>query len=226
VARGTVLSLHRFPVKSMAGEAPITLALGEHGAEGDRRHALWLRGGRRLSARAAPRVLAWRATLNGALRVTAPDGRTFGWDDDLERALTDDLGRDVALVRDPRGMPDAYPVHVTFEASRRRLEEELGRPIDVRRFRPNVHVDLPALEPFAEAETADGARRMVLGAAELRIADKTDRCAITINDPDTLEQSPDVLRHLNEEHASLFGLWAEVVRPGEVRVGDPVELLP
>src|SRR3712207_7654990 len=47
--RGTVLELHRYLVKSMAGDRVPELELGEHGVEGDRRFALWTRGGRRLS---------------------------------------------------------------------------------------------------------------------------------------------------------------------------------
>src|SRR5918997_186886 len=113
--RGTVLSLHRFPVKSMAGERVDAAHVGEHGMEGDRRHALWLRGDRKLTARVAPRMLAWRASLNGGLRITAPDGREFEWGKELEAALGADLGKDVALVHDPHGLPDVSGLHVTFE---------------------------------------------------------------------------------------------------------------
>jgi len=206
----------------MGGERLDALRLDEHGAQGDRKYALWQRGDRRLTARVAPRMLAWRASVAGELTVTAPDGRTFGWDKALQQAVSEDLGRGVDLVRDPRGMPDASPLHVTFEASRRRLAEELGRDVDVRRFRPNVHVDLDA-EPFAEQDWEG--RRLRVGRAELDVVGVTDRCAITIRDPETLEPSPDLLRHVNDEHGSLFGVWAEVRRAAEIRVGDPVEVV-
>ncbi len=70
MVRGTVISLHRFPVKSMAGETVGTLEVGEHGAAGDREHALWLRGGRKLTAKSAPRMLAWHASVDGDVVVT------------------------------------------------------------------------------------------------------------------------------------------------------------
>jgi uncharacterized protein YcbX len=222
VARGTVLSLHRFPVKSMAGEPVEVAHVGEHGMEGDRRHAVWLRGGRKLTARVAPRMLAWRATLNGGLVVTAPDGREFAWGKELEAAVAEHLGKAVALVTDPHGLPDVSGLHVTFEASRRRLEEELGFPIDVLRFRANVHVDLDA-EPFAESGWEG--RRLRVGDAELELVRATDRCAITINDPATLEQAPEVLRTINERHGTFFGVWAEARGAARIAVGDPVELL-
>lgn len=217
-----MISLHRFPVKSMAGEALDALEVGEHGAAGDRRHALWLRGGRKLTAKVAPRMLAWHASVDGDLVVLSPDGREFAWDEELEAALADDLGKDVALVSDPRGLPDVSGLHVTFEASRRALEEELGMPVDVRRFRPNIHVEAD-VAPFEEAGWVG--RRLRVGETELEIVDKTDRCAITINDPDTLDQSPELLRTINERHDTIFGVWAEARRPARIAVGDAVELL-
>jgi uncharacterized protein YcbX len=223
MARGTVLSLHRFPVKSMAGEPLDAAAVDEHGMEGDRRHAVWLRGGRRLTARVAPKMLAWRASLNGGLTVTAPDGRTFAWGKALEDAVSEHLGRPVALVQDPHGLADVSGLHVTVEASRRRLEEELGRPVDVRRFRPNIHVDLDA-EPFAESGWEG--RRLRVGDAELHVVRATDRCAITIHDPDTLDKWPQLLRVVNDAHASFFGVWSDAAGAARIRVGDPVELLP
>ena len=221
MASGTVLSLHRFPVKSMGGEAVEALAVGEHGAEGDRRHAVWLRGGRKLTARVAPRMLAWHASLNGDLAITAPDGREFGWGKDLEAAVGDYLGKDVALVHDPHGLGDVTGLHVTFEASRRRLEEELGMPLDIRRFRPNIHVDAD-FDPFEESGWEG--RRLRIGGAEIEVVSAADRCAITIHDPDSLEPSPEVLRTINERHATFFGVWAEARTAARIAVGDPVEL--
>ncbi len=223
MARGTVLSLHRYPVKSMAGEPVDGATVDAHGMEGDRKRAVWLKGGRKLTARVAPKMLAWHASLNGALTITGPDGRRYAWDEELERAVSDHLGKEVALVQDPQGLADVAGLHVTFEASRRTLEGELGTPVDVRRFRPNVHVELDA-EPFAECDWEG--RRLRIGDAELHVVSASDRCAITIHDPETLEPAPDVLRTINERHGSLFGVWADATRAARIAVGDPVELLP
>ena len=218
-----VLSLHRYPVKSMAGEQLDEVAFGEHGIDGDREHAVWLRGGRRLTARVAPRMLAWRASLNGGLHVTGPDGERFGWDGELERAVGEYLGKEVALVADPHGLHDVQgTLLVTFEASRRRLEEELGFPLDIRRFRTNVHVDLPEAEPFAESGWEG--RRLRVGDAELEIDHPCDRCAITIHDPETLAAEPDVLRVVNQRHDTFFGVRVRPLGPATIRVGDAVEV--
>ena len=61
---GTVAGLWRWPVKSMAGEQVDALRVDGRGAGGDRTHAvLHEHKGRRkpLTAREAPRLLAWKA---------------------------------------------------------------------------------------------------------------------------------------------------------------------
>jgi uncharacterized protein YcbX len=223
---GTVLSLHRFPVKSMGGERVESLTLDKRGIQGDRRHAVWLRGGRRLTARVAPKMLCWQAAANGsgAPLVTAPDGREYrGWDKELELAVGAYLDREVALVQDPEGLHDVQgTVLVTVEGSRRRLEEELGMPLDVRRFRTNIHVDLPDAEPFAESGWEG--RQITIGDATFAIDHPCDRCAITIHDPDTLDPSPDVLRVINAEHDTFFGFRAKALDGARIAVGDGVRL--
>ena len=224
MATGRVLSLHRFPVKSMGGEPLHSVALDEHGIEGDRRRAVWFRGGRRLTARSAPKMLAWHASLNGGFTIRGADGRAYGWDEALERAVAEHLGKDVALVEDPHGLHDVQgTLLVTSEASRRRLEEELGFPLDIRRFRTNVHVDFGDTPPFDESGWEG--RTIRIGDAELTVAHPCDRCAITIHDPETLEQAPDVLRTINERHDTFFGFRAQPTGPARISVGDRVELV-
>src|SRR6185295_14016781 len=153
--------------------------------------------------------------------ITGPDGRTWDWDDPgLPGALRDDLGRPVDLTRDLALMPDLPDsLLVTVEASRVALEAELGTPVDLRRFRTNLHVELDAAA-FAE-ERWEG-RRVRVGEAELELLHPCERCAIPTRDPDTSEKWPELLRWLAREHDTLFGINARAVRPATVRVGDPV----
>ena len=235
-AAGTVLELRRFPVKSLAGERVDALRIDARGAGGDRAQALTgIFGGarRRLTVRQVPRMLAWSAAYPDAPDaeldpddpplplLTAPDGRTFRWDDPaLPGALRDDLGRPVTLERDMALMPDVPDtLLVTVEASRAALERELGRPIDRRRFRPNLHVRLDT-PPFAEQDWTG--RRLRVGDAELEMLEPCERCAIPTRDPDTTEKWPGLLRHLAAEHATLFGIYARALRPATVHVGDAV----
>ena len=235
-AAGTVISLHRWPVKSMGGEPVDALRIDSRGAGGDRAQALFdvfARERRRLTVRQLPRMLSWSAAYPQAPGIeldpdapplpvlTAPDGRRFGWDDpDLARALSDDLGREVTLERDlalMQDLPDS--LLVTVESSRAGLEAELGRPIDLRRFRPNLHLRLDA-PAFAEEGWAG--HRVRVGEAELELLHPCERCVIPTRHPDTREKWPELLRHLARAHDTLFGINARALRPATVRVGDTV----
>ncbi len=239
---GRVLELRRWPVKSLAGERIAASRLDGRGFAGDRTDALFeLRPDgttlRRLTARQAPRMLLWSAAYaslpDDGVRVeappsstlTAPDGRTFSSDDpEIAVALSDDLGRRVEIRRDVGGQQDLpRSLLITTEASRLALEGLLGRGIDVRRFRPNVHVELAGVEPFAE-ERLTGARARI-GEVELELLHPCQRCVIPTRHPDSTEKWPELLRFLARERALLFGLNARALGSGRVAEGDRVELL-
>ena len=222
-----VKQLFRWPVKSMGGEALDALELDADGVVGDRAYALWQRGDRRITARATPGLLAWHARYvnGGAPVLTAPDGRDWEWGQEgLVEALDADLDRRVALSHDPQGHRDVEgTILITLEQSRARLEEELGAPVDIRRFRTNLHLDLPGAEPFAELGWEG--RTLRVGDAELLVDHLCDRCAITTRDPEAPDQAwGDLLRQINQHHGTYFGARVRVVTPGAVRLGDPVEV--
>ena len=113
-------------------------------------------------------------------------------------------------------------MHVTVEASLRALGDELGAPVDVRRFRSNIHLELDA-EPWAELDWIG--RRLRVGDAELEVVEGCERCAIPTRDPQTQDKWPQLLRLLAAEHATLFGLIARASGPAVVRDGDAAVLL-
>jgi len=240
VAAGEVLELHRWPVKSLAGEPARALRVDGRGVAGDRTHALFdLHKGRprRLTARQCPRMLLWSAAYpdapDEAARpedppepiLTAPDGRRLGWNDaDLGRLLAQDLGRAVTFHRDPAGQQDfERSVLVTTEVSVRTVAREVGRELDVRRFRPNVHVRLDAV-PFAEEGWEGG--RLWIGDCELELLHPCERCVIPTRDPDTAERWAGLVRWLFAQRAGLFGINARPLGPGILRLGDPVRVQP
>ena len=237
---GSVSRLWRWPVKSMAGEELRALSVGPRGVGGDRTHAVlhehkgaW----RPLTAREAPRLLAWRAAypfnLDAGLDpaspphaiVSEPDGNhSWRWGDPrLRSALERDLGRPLRLERDLGGIPDVPgTVLVTVAASLAALTSELGTEVDARRFRPNLHLELDA-EPWAEAGWA-GAEIELEGGVRLRVDGPCERCAIPTRDPDTQQKWPELLKHLTAEHDQDFGLLARVVVPGRVHAGGQVRI--
>ncbi len=222
----------------MAGEAVDALRLDRRGAAGDRAHALFApapdgASPQRLSAPATPRLLAWSAAYGvpGAELdpeappeplVTAPDGARYAWGDPrLPAALEADLRRPVTLVRGAhRDRRDT--VHVTMEGTRVAAEGALGEPLDVRRFRSNLHVELDA-EPFAEEGWIG--RTLRVGEAELELLEPCERCVVPTRVPDTRAKLPELLRWLAREHGTNFGTIARARAPALVRAGDPVELV-
>jgi uncharacterized protein YcbX len=238
MATGTVSRLWRWPVKSMGGEEVRALRLGRRGVGGDRIHAVvhehkgeW----KPLTAREAPRLLAWSAAypfnLDAGLdpvnpphaMVTSPDGsRSWRWGDpQLRSALEADLGRPVKLLRQPAGVHDvAGTLLLTTEATLRALGEELGGAIDVRRFRPNLHLDLDA-PPWVE-EGWTGAEAAFEGGVRLRLLEPCDRCAIPTRHPDTQVKWPQLLRHLTAAHGQNMGIRARVISGGRVAAGERV----
>jgi hypothetical protein len=63
-----------------------------------------------------------------------------------------------------------------------------------------------------------------VGRAVIRMVSLRQRCIMTTFDPDTAAQDTEVLLRIHRELDGLFALDCEVVRPGRVRVGDPVAL--
>jgi len=103
------------------------------------------------------------------------------------------------------------------------------RPVDGRRFRMTIGVD--GVEPHAE----DGwiGDHVRVGGAVVAVHAHAGRCATTTLDPDRGIRDLDTLGAIAAYRGDVptqeplpFGVWCEVVEPGLVAVGDPVELVP
>jgi uncharacterized protein len=222
-ATGSLLRLARWPVKSAGGEFIARADIGRQGMAGDRRYTvvdLDVDPRRHLTAAEAPRLLRWKA-IGGTLH--GPDGRAWTMDDPAaSQALSADLDRRVTLR--PHATGQQYlsgSVLITVEASLRALEHELGSPVDLRRFRPNLHLQLNSV-PFAEHEWAG--RVLRVGAATFDVLHPCDRCVIAARDPDSGRKWPQLLRHLGRAHDLLFGLRAVPRGSARIALGDHVEL--
>lgn len=148
-----------------------------------------------------------------------------------EPALSELAGHPVRIARpdDPR---DAYalrmPVTLVSDGSLRALAGAAGADVDPRRFR--MLLELAGCEPHEE-DRWEG-RTVQLGEAVLRVGDGVARCAVTTRDPDTGQRDLDTLHLIRSyrgrrpaDGAIVFGVYADVVRPGLVRVGDSLALL-
>ncbi|HEY8438890.1 MAG TPA: MOSC N-terminal beta barrel domain-containing protein [Candidatus Limnocylindrales bacterium] len=205
--------------------------------------------GKRAGSLATIRVAHDRVV--GTLAITMPDGRTiedevaygapvdaifFGaarearpvlgpWSD----ALSTWSGHPLRLVAMPPGEgPDRGPTATLVStAALGALASAAGddQPLDRRRFRMTFGV--AGVRAFAEDSWIG--RDVAVGDAVIRIRGNVGRCAVTTQDPDTGRPSWDTLGALQHSRGHLptteplpFGVWAGIVRPGEVALGDRV----
>ncbi len=90
--------------------------------------------------------------------------------------------------------------------------------VDARRFRPNLIVIAHGNQP----ELKWLGKHLRIGGAELRVTATTERCGMVAFAQNELPEAPQVFRHIVQENDAMFGVYAEVVRPGTIRLGDAV----
>ena len=152
-----------------------------------------------------------------------------------QEALSDYLGEPLTLLWSESGAVDrgvaGGAATLVSRASLERLGEEAGvtGQVDGRRFRMLFEID--GLEPHEEDEWIGN--RIAVGDAVVAPVGNVGRCAVTTKNPDTGEIDLDTLGTLAAYRGERegrteplpFGVHAAVVRPGRVRVGDPVHLV-
>ncbi len=246
-----VTRINTTPVKGLGLLHPDAVELTEHGAEENRR--FYVRSGGRLfnGKDCGPLVRVTPELDDDRLALRFPDDRVAEGTVELgESVITDFWGRpvtgrvvegpwaealsayageEVQLVRtdEPGTGIDVEVGTILGLGSCERLAEQLGEPVDPRRFR--MLFELDGLEPHEE----DGweGRRLQLGTAILVGGGPVPRCAVTTQDPDTGVVSLDTLRAIRElrglrESRYLdLGIYFSVEQPGRVAVGDSVTLL-
>ena len=143
-------------------------------------------------------------------------------------AVSEYSGRRVQLVRSERlpNEPDRHPVSIVSDESVRELARRAngGAPLDARRFRMTIHIAGAA--PHEEDGWLGSDVR--IGAATVRATMPDSRCVIVTQDPRTgLRDFPTLraikaYRGLRDESKIDFGIYADVITPGTVRMGDTV----
>jgi uncharacterized protein YcbX len=159
--------------------------------------------------------------------VETPDGKTLAIDDPalIEMLRADvDPKHQVSLMQSQRAMTDCRPVSIFSLQSAQQLAEETGTPVDKRRFRANVYVDLASANGFAENELVG--RPVRIGSkVVITILERDPRCVIITLDPDTGEQAPAILKKVAKAHGGMAGVYGAVLVEGMVHKGDSVEPL-
>jgi uncharacterized protein YcbX len=237
------------PVKGLGLLHPDDVELTARGVEANRRYYL-IQGWRLFNGKDhGPLVQVAPHAENGTLTLRFPDGREVAGEVDLgtpvatnfwgrrvtgrvvvgpwAEALSDYVGEALQLVRtdEPGAGCDVHVGTLLSRASCERLGDELGAEVDGRRFRMLFELD------GAGAHDEDSWGRVRIGDAVVQTAGPVPRCAITTQSPDSGIRSLDTLagikayRGLRDGRHIDFGVYFDVVEPGRVRVGDPVEPL-
>jgi uncharacterized protein len=205
--------LWRYPVKTLAGERlpmttltayglPFDRIVQVHGPEGvrtSRRHFL---------------LLGLRGTLGTEGRALI---NGYPWDSAEALALVKRAAGDDAWLEAYSGPErfDVLPLLVATDGA----VEAFGR--DIRRLRPNILIG--GVEGMGETQWPGA--QLHMGHAVVRLDSLRGRCPMTTVDPDTLTRDPEVQRDIGRRFGGRLALNADVVRGGDVRVGDAVTLV-
>ncbi|MGH7983396.1 MAG: MOSC domain-containing protein [Candidatus Udaeobacter sp.] len=159
--------------------------------------------------------------------VETPDGKALAIDDpiliDMLRADVDQKHQ-LTLMRSERAMTDCRPFSMFSLQSAQQLAEETGTPMDKRRFRANVYVDLASGQGFAENDFVG--RSLRIGPkAVVTILERDPRCMMITLDPDTGEKTPAILKKVAQAHDGMAGVYGAVIVEGMLHKGDSVEVL-
>jgi uncharacterized protein YcbX len=251
----TVARVSVAPVKGTAIATPDSIRLERFGAIGNREVFLIQERGRFFSGVRYGPLVTIRSSYDDDrrwLRLDLPDGRvvegpiepegdvfdTMIWGRDVKGrrvagdfsdAISEVVGQQVVLVvPEERGAGnDSFPVSMVSSASVRELAKHAGGPVDARRFRMLVEVEGTG----PHEEDAWIGREVAVGDAVVKVIRQDPRCVVTEQDPDRGTKDLETreliasYRGLRDGKHADFGVYADVVRPGVIRVGDPVEPL-
>jgi uncharacterized protein YcbX len=248
VPLGSVRELWRYPVASLRGERLESTELAEEGVPGDRCRAVRSleTGETGMAARGSrwKHLVMAEARYLGAVRreselppveLRFPDGSLTSSDrEEANEKLSQLVGHRIGLTLTERAggrgeerIPTAYaftPLHLVTTASLDHLQGLYPQgQSDVRRFRPNILIETPDRKGFIEGDWVG--RRIALGAAVLSVTEDCKRCAMTTNAQGDLPADPGILHTVTRENRAHLGVYATVLRPGKIALGDRVTLL-
>ncbi len=237
---GSVSSLWRYPVKSMGGDAFDALDVGADGVVGDRNWAVRdeatgkVRGAKDIAVlmQCRARYLEEPAAGEGPkpVEITTPAGNETLRSDDarVDERLSELLGASVALVPAVDRGPFFDALHLHLLTSRS-LDTLAGLApssvIDVRRFRPNVVIDLREDAGGGEfPEQAWIGRSVRIGGVAADVVYQCPRCAMVTRPFDDLPEDLDIQRTIVRHADQNLGVYAVVREPGRIAAGDAVTL--
>jgi uncharacterized protein len=230
-ARASIQSIHRYPVKSMAGEVLERGELTESGLFGDRLYAFESSGAPsgmlRLPSRERREMLRYQPIIHpdGRVEVRVPTGEQFFVDSPamlayLSAHLPD--ANKLILTRSSTPQTDVRPLSIISAQTVRQLSIEVGQEIDPRRFRANLYLDFPDT-PFGE-DSLVGRTVRIGPTATICIRERDPRCRFITYDPAEPLLAPlfPLMKLLDRSHQGRAGVYATIHNPGPIELGDAI----
>lgn len=238
---GHIKEIVRHPVKSFRGESVQQSKIMDYGLYGDRSHAYVddTKKGNFLTITQFQEMVRYKARFVGEesmdeypkVEVTTPEGETFEWgDQELIKEMEDKSNRKISTKNYTPSYVPIGPIaveHVLLatDASLDKLKELWGKDeVDSRRFRPNLFISLEEKKPFIEEEWI-GKRIKIGSEVEMEFVGHCKRCLIITVNPDNAERDASLHKTVIKERKNNFGVYASVIKTGDIQVDDEVHLL-
>ena len=238
---GHIKEIVRHPVKSFSGESVKSSKIMEYGLYGDRSHAYVdeTSKGNFLTITQFPEMVRYKARFIGVesieeypkIEVITPEGKNVDWEDEeLIKEIEYKSKRKISTIQYTPSHVPIGPIAVenillVTDASLDKLEEIWkGDEVDSRRFRPNLLISLKEKVPFIE-ETWFGSQIKIGKEVEIQLKKHCIRCMIITVNPDNAERDSSLHKAVIKERNNNFGVYASVIKTGEIHVNDEVHLL-
>ncbi|MFZ0221999.1 MAG: MOSC domain-containing protein [Candidatus Nitrosopolaris sp.] len=265
---GRVVSIWRYPVKSMLGEELNSSYVTERGLVGDRTYAVVDQKTGKVASAKNPRkwgrLFDFRSVFIDPpqlvenippVRITFPDGtHIFSDHDGIDYTMSKVLAQDVRLMTAKLDKPsyeeywpdidglaqrekvtdENMPTHTFFDIAvihllttstidrLRELYPE-GR-FEVRRFRPNIVVELTSGEKDFIENLWIGKKLTIGEDIVLRVTGACTRCVMTTLSQGDLPKDLGILRTIAKYNQVTAGIYASVHRHGTIRRGDLIRV--
>lgn len=239
---GTAVELWRYPVSSLRGEHVSQLQLDLHGALHDRGWGLVDENG---SVAAPESERRWRfvpdmlsrltetgleISLDGATWLPVPsDAATAAASQRAGFSVTfKPLAHTIETATSALTAPryDRGHLHILTTASLQALANLLPPEslVDVRRFRPNIVVEMDQEETGFPDRQLIG-RSLRIGEALVAVNEPCERCSFTALAQGELPFAKEVMHAIARHGGGGFGVLARVIEPAQIRKGDELRII-